>query len=340
MPPIIVSSIQEVRHAVAKAKRAGSIVGFVPTMGALHEGHASLLRRAKSGHSFVVASIFVNPTQFGPNEDFSRYPRTLQEDIRICDAAGTDVVFLPDADTLYPAGYQTYVEVAQLQQGLCGASRPTHFRGVATVVLKLFNIVQPDVAYFGQKDAQQARVLERMVVDLDVPVRVEVCPIVREADGLAMSSRNRYLDPDQRRHATVLHRSLEAMRARVEAGERSAEALKMLATTMIAATPGAKIDYIEIVGWNDLRPIDSLAGEILIAVAVWFGTTRLIDNVRLSLPPLSPLGRGAGVRGESGAQTSSCAPSPTVSAAHGGDHCARGPIPRVRRAYPGAWCNK
>ncbi|MBX9681092.1 MAG: pantoate--beta-alanine ligase [Gemmataceae bacterium] len=281
MPPLIVATIPEVRHAVAKAKRAGKIVGFVPTMGALHQGHASLLRRAKSDHAFVVASIFVNPTQFGPNEDYSRYPRTLQEDVRICDAAGTDVVFLPDANVFYPAGYQTFVEVAELQQGLCGASRPTHFRGVATVVLKFFNIVQPDVAYFGQKDAQQARLLERMVADLDVPVRVEVCPIVREADGLAMSSRNRYLDPDQRRHAAVLHRSLETMRAKVEAGERSAEAIKTLATTMIAATPGAKIDYVEIVGWNDLRPIELLEGEILIAVAVWFGTTRLIDNARI-----------------------------------------------------------
>jgi pantoate--beta-alanine ligase len=281
LPPRIAGAIDEVRQAIAAAKRAGQTVGFVPTMGALHEGHASLLRQAKAEHPFVVASIFVNPTQFAPHEDFSRYPRTLDADVRICDAEGTDLIFLPEPSVLYPVGYQTYVEVTQLQQGLCGASRPTHFRGVATVVLKLFNIVQPDAAYFGQKDAQQARLLERMAIDLDVPVRVEICPIVREADGLAMSSRNRYLDPDQRRHATVLHQSLEAIRAKVEAGERSAEALSAMAKSMIAATPGAKLDYVEIVAWDDLRPIDIVQGETLVAVAVWFGSTRLIDNLRL-----------------------------------------------------------
>jgi len=281
MPPIIAATIEETRRAVAHAKREGKSVGFVPTMGALHEGHASLLRRARTDNGYVVASIFVNPTQFGPSEDFSRYPRTLQEDVRICDAAGTDLIFLPEAGTLYPRGYQTYVEVTQLSQGLCAASRPTHFRGVATVVAKLFNIVQPDVAYFGQKDAQQARILERMTLDLDLPIRLEVCPIVREADGLAMSSRNRYLDADQRRNATVLVRSLHAIEAKVGAGERSAEVLKTLARGMIEATPGAKIDYVEIVGWGDLRPIETLQGEVLVAVAVWFGATRLIDNVRM-----------------------------------------------------------
>ncbi|MFO0867256.1 MAG: pantoate--beta-alanine ligase [Gemmataceae bacterium] len=286
MAPIIVGKIEEVRAVVAAAKRAGQTVGFVPTMGALHEGHASLLRQAKAENPFVVASIFVNPTQFAPHEDFSRYPRTMEHDVRICDEAGTNLIFHPEPKELYPLGYQTYVEVTQLQQGMCGASRPTHFRGVATVVLKLFNNVQPDVAYFGQKDAQQARVLERMAIDLDVPVRVNVCPIVRESDGLAMSSRNRYLDPDQRRHATVLHRSLEAIRAKVESGERSAHALQSMAKDMIAATPGAKIDYVDIVGWDDLRPIDVVQGETLVAVAVWFGTTRLIDNLRASDSPL------------------------------------------------------
>lgn len=281
--PVIATHIEEVRRFVADARRTGRTVGLAPTMGALHAGHASLFRRARAEHGCVVASIFVNPTQFGPNEDFHRYPRPFEDDVALCAAEGVDLIFRPEPAVLYPPGYQTFVEVTELGRGLCGASRPTHFRGVATVVLKLFNIVQPDVAYFGQKDAQQARLLERMAADLDVPVRLAICPIVREPDGLAMSSRNRYLDPEQRRRATVLHHALEAMRNSIEAGERSAATLTGVARALVQATPGAELDYAEIVSWDDLKPVDPLRGRILAAIAVRFGATRLIDNVRIDL---------------------------------------------------------
>lgn len=281
MNPPTITTIDEVRCAVRQARERGRSVGFVPTMGALHEGHASLIRAARAETGFVVVSIFVNPTQFGPHEDLDRYPRQLESDVALCGREGADLVFAPAAGEIYPPGYCTFVEVPGLQDGLCGASRPGHFRGVATVVLKLFNIVQPDIAYFGQKDAQQARIIEQMVRDLNVPVRVRIGPTVREADGLARSSRNQYLDPSQRRHATVLWSALQEARELIRAGEADASVVRALLATRVSATPGAELDYAEIVDANTLRPVDQIAGDILVALAVRFGDTRLIDNLLL-----------------------------------------------------------
>lgn len=283
MSPIIATTIAETRNSVAAARTRGLTIGLVPTMGALHEGHASLIRAARAETGFVVVSIFVNPTQFGPHEDFTRYPRPFTQDVEMCEREGVQLIFNPDAGTLYPPHFQTYVEVTELQKGLCGASRPGHFRGVATVVLKLLNIVQPDRAYFGQKDAQQARLIQHMVRDLDVPVSIRVCPIVREADGLALSSRNRYLDPDQRRHAVVLARSLDEVRRRVAKGERDAGTLLQYMKDQIAATPGAVLDYAAAVDAATLLPVAKIAGPTLVALAVFFGKTRLIDNAVLDM---------------------------------------------------------
>ena len=283
MAPIITTTIADTRQVIAAARRLDNRVGLVPTMGALHAGHVSLIRAARRECGFVAVSIFVNPTQFGPTEDLARYPRPFDADVAICEREGVDLVFHPTPEIMYPPSFKTFVEVIELQNVLCGASRPGHFRGVATVVLKLFNITQPDVAYFGQKDAQQARILMQMVRDLDVPVALRICPIVREPDGLALSSRNVYLTAEERRHATVLHRALEAMRARIEAGERQAAPLLQLARTMIDAAPDARIDYAAIVDFEQLRPIERLHGEVLLALAVYFGTTRLIDNMRLDV---------------------------------------------------------
>ena len=279
----ITTTIDETRGAVAAARARGLKIGFVPTMGALHAGHASLLQAARRESGFVVASIFVNPTQFGPNEDVARYPRPFEQDVRVCTAEGVDLLFHPEPPTLYRADFRSYVEVHEFQNVLCGVTRPTHFRGVATVVLKLLNIVQPDVAYFGQKDAQQTRLLQQMVRDLDVPLQMKICPIVREPDGLALSSRNRFLDGAQRQHATVLYRALQAIRRRIDAGERRAEPLVRLAEEMIAATPGARLDYAALVAWENLQPVATLQGQVLVALAVFFGSTRLIDNSLLTV---------------------------------------------------------
>jgi pantoate--beta-alanine ligase len=280
----ISEDIETTRAAVTAAKARGLTVGLVPTMGALHAGHISLLRAARRECGFVVASIFVNPTQFGPHEDLERYPRPLQQDLAVCAAENVDLVFHPAASVMYPPGYHTYVEVEQFQEVLCGASRPGHFRGVATIVLKLFNIVRPDVAYFGQKDAQQARLLEQLVRDLNVPVRIDICPIARAADGLALSSRNQYLDALQRQHATVLFRALQEMQCRIAAGERVAQTLLDVATQMIAGTPGARLDYAAAVDYATLQPLELLHGKVLLALAVYFGSTRLIDNVLIDIP--------------------------------------------------------
>jgi pantoate--beta-alanine ligase len=281
--PTVATTVEEARRAVADARRRGRTVGLVPTMGALHEGHASLIRAARAETGFVVVSIFVNPTQFAPNEDFQRYPRPLEQDLAVCDRDGVDLAFVPEVATLYPPGFRTYVAVHDFQDVLCGVSRPGHFRGVATVVLKLFNLVQPDVAYFGQKDAQQVRIIRQMVRDLDVPVAVRTCPIVREPDGLALSSRNRYLSAEQRRHATVLYRALEEARARIEAGERDAPAVQRGVAERLAAAPGAVVDYAEVVDYDTLQPLEQLRGQVLVAVAVKFGATRLIDNLLLEV---------------------------------------------------------
>jgi pantoate--beta-alanine ligase len=284
MTPPLLDTVPAIRAAVAAARGRGLSVGLVPTMGALHDGHASLLRIARADSDFVVATIFVNPTQFGPHEDFHRYPRPLAHDLAVCAAERVDAVFHPDVPAMYPEPFHTFVEVQQLQDGLCGASRPGHFRGVATVVLKLLNVVRPDVLYLGQKDAQQVRVLRQMVRDLNVDVAVRECPIVRAPDGLALSSRNQYLDAEQRRHATVLYHALEAVRALVSQGERAAAVLTRLLTERVAAAPGARLDYAAVVDGVTLRPVERLSGEVLVALAVYFGTTRLIDNVLLHLP--------------------------------------------------------
>lgn len=279
----LVATIAEVRREVAQARQSGRSISLVPTMGALHAGHASLMRAARAETGFVVLSIFVNPTQFGPQEDFTRYPRTLEHDLQVCATEGVDLVFAPDAATMYPSGFRTYVEVHEWQDVLEGASRPGHFRGVATVVLKLLQQIQPDRAYFGQKDAQQALLIRQMVRDLDIPVQLRICPIVREPDGLALSSRNRYLNPEQRRHATVLFQALEAVRAQVAAGERQADRVRHLLEQRIRTTPGAALDYAAIVDADTFQPLDRIDGHVLVALAVRFGTTRLIDNLMFGM---------------------------------------------------------
>jgi len=258
-------------------KRQGRI-GFVPTMGYLHEGHLGLVRAARRQSDFVVVSIFVNPIQFGPKEDFRRYPRDFNRDRRLLESAGADFIFYPDVKGMYPEGFATYVEVERLGEGLCGKSRPGHFRGVTTVVTKLFNIVLPDVAVFGAKDAQQAFVIRRMTRDLDFRTRVVILPTAREKDGLAMSSRNVYLTPEQRAEAPVLHRSLLLARQMIDKGERNAAKVKAAMRRMIGRESGGRIDYVEMVDTDELRPVRTITGETLVALAVFFGKTRLIDN--------------------------------------------------------------
>jgi len=263
-----------------RAARAGlpEPVGFVPTMGYLHEGHLSLARRAKEECASVVASIFVNPTQFGPGEDLSKYPRNLARDLRLLESVGVDLVWTPTPEVMYPSGFQTWVTVDELTKGLEGAMRPGHFRGVTTVVAKLFNAVQPHKAYFGQKDAQQAAVIRRMTKDLDFPVEIVVCPTVREADGLAMSSRNAYLNPDECKAATVLFRALGAAKAAYEKGERNSETLRLVMTKTINAEPLAKLQYVSCADYDTLEELDRAQGKTLLSMAIYVGKTRLIDN--------------------------------------------------------------
>lgn len=282
MLPEIATTIQDVRHAVATARHQRKTIGFVPTMGALHAGHAALIRAARLQSTFTVVSIFVNPTQFGPTEDFSRYPRTLDADRELCGAVGADLIFVPAVEEMYPAGFCTSVDVKGLGDHLCGASRPGHFQGVATVVLKLFNTVLPDVAFLGQKDAQQARIIQRMAQDLNLLVQVEIVSTVRESDGLALSSRNRYLDPDQRKQATVLHRSLQKVQGVLGQGERDVSRLERVLAEEVASTPGARLDYARVVDALTLQPIERVERPALAALAVFFGATRLIDNVTLT----------------------------------------------------------
>ncbi len=275
----VIETIAGMKAAAAGWKAAGRSIGFVPTMGFLHEGHLSLVREARKRADAVVVSIFVNPAQFGPREDFSRYPRDLARDRALLEAEGADVLFHPAAAEMYPPGYRTYVEVQGLQDGLCGRSRPGHFRGVATVVLKLFHIVRPDVAFFGAKDAQQVVILRKMAADLDLDVEVVTCPIVREPDGLAMSSRNAYLSPAERRAALILSRSLQAADRAIRAGEKDVTKVLAGLRFMIEAEPLAKIDYAEAVDPGGLGPVDEIRGEVLLALAVTIGSTRLIDNL-------------------------------------------------------------
>lgn len=252
-------------------------VGFVPTMGYLHEGHLSLIRRARDECKHVVVSIFVNPTQFGPKEDLAKYPRDLERDFRLIEPY-TDLVWTPTPEIMYPTGYQTWVEVEAMTRPLEGAHRPGHFRGVTTVVAKLFNAVQPYKAYFGQKDAQQAAVIRQMVRDLNFPIEIVVCPTTREADGLAMSSRNVYLDPEQRKAATVLFRSLSAAKELYEAGERDAEKVRGKMKEVLAGEPLAETQYVSCADYDTLEELDEIKGKALLSMAVYFGKTRLIDN--------------------------------------------------------------
>ncbi len=281
MKPAVVAEIEPLRAAIADAQRKGQTIGLVPTMGALHDGHRSLIEAARRQNDYVVVSIFVNPTQFGPNEDLKRYPRPLERDLGLCGEAGVDLVFHPQPETIYPPDYRTFVEVTGLQDVLCGASRPGHFRGVATVVLKLFHLVQPDRAYFGQKDAQQVRIVQRMVMDLNVPVEVCVCPTVRETDGLALSSRNAYLEAGERRLATVLYRTLIEAKRSIEGGERIAAAIRERMSERIGAVAGAVVDYVAVVDAETLCEATAIepGRPILLALAVKFGGTRLIDNL-------------------------------------------------------------
>jgi pantoate--beta-alanine ligase len=274
----IIPAIAEMKEAVRVEKASGRSIGFVPTMGYLHEGHLSLVRASKERTDATVVSLFANPAQFGPREDFRAYPRDADRDAALLRAEGVDYLFIPSPEEMYPPGYKTYVEVHDLQDVLCGASRPGHFRGVCTVVLKLFEIVRPDEAFFGQKDAQQAIILKKMSRDLDLSVRIEVRPIVREADGLAMSSRNTYLGAAERKAAVVLSRSLGLAREMVAAGERRASPVVEAIRAEIGREPLARIDYVEAVETSGLTPATELADGTLVALAVFIGRTRLIDN--------------------------------------------------------------
>jgi pantoate--beta-alanine ligase len=278
----VVHTIPELRAAVARARQAGKSVGFVPTMGCLHEGHLSLIRRAKQEASFVVVSIFVNPTQFGPNEDFSKYPRTFEDDRRGSETAGADLIFSPVTADFYPAGASTWVDVEGLSAGLCGEFRPGHFRGVATVVAMLFNAVQADVAVFGRKDLQQLAVIRRMVRDLHFPVRILAHETVREPNGVAMSSRNRYLSAEQLTQATAIPSAMEAAKALARTGVTDASRLQAAAHAVLAAQPALKPQYCEIVDLETMAPVASTAGKsCAIAIACHLGATRLIDNADL-----------------------------------------------------------
>ena len=275
----IVKSIGEMRVFVKQARSEGKTIGFVPTMGYLHEGHLSLVRQAKKETDKVVVSIFVNPAQFGPKEDFSRYPRNFKKDKNMLSAIGTDVIFYPGIKQMYSKEYLTYVNVDKISSGLCGLSRPGHFRGVATIVAKLFNIISPDIAYFGQKDFQQARIIEKMAQDLNMPVKVRLMPTVRHEDGLAMSSRNSYLNNKERKQARVLYYSLMDAKALIEKGERNSSRIKQAIINKIKKVKPARIDYVDIVDSRSLVKVGRISGEVLIALAVWFGKTRLIDNI-------------------------------------------------------------
>jgi pantoate--beta-alanine ligase len=277
----ICETIEEMRAACRAARRGGQRLGFVPTMGALHEGHVSLVRAAKDSSQVVAASIFVNPTQFGPNEDLAKYPRSLERDRSLLEKEGVKLLFAPTVDEMYPAGAVTWVEVEGLSSKLDGRSRPGHFPGVTTVVAKLFHIVEPDAAFFGQKDAAQVAIIRRMVRDLNFSVEIVACPIVREADGLAMSSRNAYLDSGQRKEALALRRSLIRVERCWEGGERSAAKLGAVGREEFAEEKSVRLDYFEIVDGESLDPIENVASGALVAAAAFVGTTRLIDNIVL-----------------------------------------------------------
>jgi pantoate--beta-alanine ligase len=278
----ILRTIEEVRRRARADRCETSTIGIVPTMGALHAGHASLIRAAREQCGLVIVSIFVNPTQFGPNEDYARYPRTFEADCALAEREGADAIFAPAVEEMYPRGAATFVEVDGLSGRLDGASRPGHFRGVATVVAKLLIATEVDLAFFGQKDAAQVAVLRRMVADLRLPAMIVVCPIVREADGLALSSRNAYLNAAERAQALVLSRAVRRVESLVAEGERRAGTLIDEARQVFVAEPAVRVDYIELVDWDTLLPVETAAAGTLFAVAAWVGATRLIDNTVFS----------------------------------------------------------
>jgi pantoate--beta-alanine ligase len=278
---LICSAINETRAASHIARQAGQRVGLVPTMGALHEGHLSLVRAARTQSDFVIVSIFVNPLQFGPKEDLSNYPRTFERDRALLEKEGVDLIFAPSDAEMYPRGAVTYVNVEGLSERLDGLSRPGHFRGVTTVVSKLFHIAEPDKAFFGQKDAAQVAIIKRMVRDLDMAVEIVVCPIVREPDGLAMSSRNAYLDPYQRKQALVLSRALNRVQELFEGGEREARLLIAAGEEVFRGEPAVRLDYVSVVDRDSLEPLEQAESGALLAVAAYVGATRLIDNALL-----------------------------------------------------------
>lgn len=279
----IVNNISEVRRIVKQWQKEGLSVGFVPTMGYLHEGHASLIEAASKGNDKVVVSIFVNPIQFGPKEDLDKYPRDLERDSKIVEASGGDLIFNPNTSEMYTEDFSSFVEVNSLTNGLCGAKRPGHFKGVCTVVTKLFNIITPDKAYFGEKDAQQLAVIKKMVRDLNIPVEIIGCPIIRENDGLAKSSRNVYLNVEERTAALILSKSLEKAKKALTSGERSSEKIRDIIIDTLSSEPLAQIDYVEIVDSFSLTSINQIENNILIAIAVFIGKTRLIDNFTFNL---------------------------------------------------------
>mgnify|MGYP001256718570 CR=1 FL=1 len=279
---MIIETIKELRSLVSSYKREGKTIGFVPTMVFLHEGHLSVIRRAKADNDIVVVSDFVNPTQFAPNEDFDSYPRDIERDEQLAKSAGADIIFYPSVSEMYPEGSSTFVEVeGDITKVLCGASRPSHFRGVTTVVAMLFNIVKAHKAYFGQKDAQQAAVLIQMVRDMHMDIELIVCPIVREEDGLAMSSRNTYLSDEERKQALILSQALKVAQAAFDGGENSIASLKEIITNKINEMPLANIDYVSIYEYPSLKVINDIEEKAIAAVAVKFGKTRLIDNIIL-----------------------------------------------------------
>ncbi len=275
----VAKTIESIRDVVKAARRRGWKIGLVPTMGALHVGHVSLIEAARKDCDFVTVSIFVNPTQFGPGEDFAKYPRPLEADLEICRKAGVDAVFAPAPEVVYPGQNLTWVTVEKLTEPLCGRSRPGHFRGVATVCTKLFNIVGPDVAYFGQKDAQQAITIRRMVHDLNLPLEIVVCPTVREPSGLAISSRNQYLSEPQKKDAAQIYKALQECRRMIDAGVTVAQPIIASMREILQQVPSMEIEYVSIVDAETLETIEKIAGQALVAVAVRLGSTRLIDNI-------------------------------------------------------------
>lgn len=275
---IVAETISDVKAQVKEWKKEGYSIGLVPTMGYLHEGHASLIKRARQENDKVIVSDFVNPIQFGPNEDLATYPRDFDADCKLCEGIGADLIFHPEPVEMYGDSFYSYVGVNTLSEGLCGKSRPIHFNGVCTVVTKLFNIAEADRAYFGQKDAQQLAIVRRMAKDLNYNIEIIGCPIIREEDGLAKSSRNTYLNADERKAAVILHKALTKGEEMVKSGEKDAKKVVDAIAEIIESEPLAKIDYVELVDYEKLQPVDTIDGPILTAVAVYIGKTRLIDN--------------------------------------------------------------